>query len=145
MVNHLVRGRAWMALAAGTLIALMGMARAQDKDLKTLKIGTTGSLAEGTSGGDEKGAMTTLHDFVKSETGFENEINNLKGWQDLGQQLADGKINIGVFQGYEFAWAKEKFPKLEALTLAVNGHPYRYAHVVVRKDSKAQGFASLKG
>jgi ABC-type phosphate/phosphonate transport system substrate-binding protein len=116
----------------------------KDKDM--LKIGTTGKLAEGTSGGDEQGALETLHKFVQSETGFDNEMVVQNGWEDLAKQLSEGEVQVGVFPGYEYAAATAKYPKLRVLALAANGpQPYRYAYLITRKDAKFKSFDDLKG
>jgi ABC-type phosphate/phosphonate transport system substrate-binding protein len=133
-------------LACALLVA--GVVRSQERGKATdlLKIGTSGSLAEGTSGGDEKGAMETLRKFVQSETGFQNEIIQQKGWEDLAKKLASNEVQVGVFQGYEFAWAKAKYPQLRPLALAVNASdPYRYAYLITTRNSKAKSFQDMKG
>jgi ABC-type phosphate/phosphonate transport system substrate-binding protein len=140
--SHFVRP--WPLLLAGGLIALVSGTAPAQKPPSVLKVGTTGSLAAGTSGADEKGALDTLHNFIKSETGFENDIVDHKGWQELAEKLEKGTDNVGVFQGFELAWALEKYPKLKPLAVAVNGQPYRQIFVVTRKDSKAKRIDELK-
>ena len=60
-------------------------------------------------------------------------------------RLAAKKLHLGVFQGYEFAWAQEKYPELKPLAVAVNVYtlPHR-----LRGDAAgrpATDFAGLKG
>ena len=111
---------------------------------QTLRIGTCGTLTEGTTGHEEN-ALRTLKDFIKSETGFDNEIVRQKSWRELAQKMADKQLEIGVFQGYEFAWAQEKHAALEPLALAVNIYPYRTIYIVVRGNSPANNIADLQG
>jgi ABC-type phosphate/phosphonate transport system substrate-binding protein len=112
---------------------------------KTLHIGASGSLALNESKEREDTAMKMLHDFIQSETGFENEIVTERNYEELAQKMAAGKLELGVFQGYEYAWAKEKYPKLQPLAIAVNIYPYRHAIIMVRQDSKATKFTDLAG
>jgi fatty acid desaturase/ABC-type phosphate/phosphonate transport system substrate-binding protein len=64
---------------------------------------------------------------------------------DLGEMLADGKVDIGVFHGIEFAWAQQKHRELRPLFIAYNKQPHLRACLVVRGDDKACGFVDLKG
>jgi ABC-type phosphate/phosphonate transport system substrate-binding protein len=132
----------WLILAGG----MGSFATAQQaKKVDFLRIGTSGGLALNESGGKEEEAKETLKKFIKDETGFDNEIIPQKDWQELGAKLRSKELNLGVFQGYEFAWAREKHPDLRPLAIAVNIHPYRTAYVVVREDNKAKDYGGLEG
>jgi len=111
-----------------------------------LKIGTSGSLtSENEDKKKEEGALETLRSFIKEETMFNNNIVRQKNWQELAQKMSKGELHIGVFQGYEFAWAQEKYPELKPLALAVNVYRYPVAYVVVKKDKGPKDFAGLQG
>jgi ABC-type phosphate/phosphonate transport system substrate-binding protein len=149
-MNKSIRWRSgWIRLGcliAATSLFSAGVSQGDPpKDKDTLRIGTTGKLAEGTSGGDEQGAMETLHKFILSETGFENEMVVKNGWEELAKELAAGEVQIGVFPGYEYAAATAKYPKLRVLALAANGQTYRYSYLITRKDAKFKSFVDLKG
>lgn len=116
----------------------------QPAKVEVLRIGMSNNLAFGAQAGNEDTANDSLRSFIKSETGFENEIVQQKDWKELAEKLAGGQLHLGVFQGFEFAWAREKQPKLKPLALAVNVHRYREAYVVVSRDSQAAGFAALE-
>jgi ABC-type phosphate/phosphonate transport system substrate-binding protein len=111
-----------------------------------LRIGSSSSLAPQNSDKmkDEAG-VATLKDFIKEETGFNNEIVQEKDWRELADKMAKGQVHLGVFQGYEFAWAQEKTPKLKPLALAVDVYTYPVAYVIVKKENSAKKFADLKG
>jgi len=111
---------------------------------KVLLIGTSGSLSSG-SRSREEAAMKKLKSFIKDETGFDSKIVRQKGWRELTKKMADGKLHLGVFQGDEFAWAREKHAKLQPLALGVNVDRYPVASVVTRRDSKISRFADLRG
>jgi ABC-type phosphate/phosphonate transport system substrate-binding protein len=143
MSARAIRG-GFLVLTAGLIALVAGTAPAQPAPAR-LKIGTTGSLAEGTSPAEQKGALDTLHKFIQTETGFENEIVDHQGWRDLAQRMEKGEDQIGVFPGFELAWAQEKFPKLKPLAVAVNGQPYRQVFLVIRRDSKVNAIEDLKG
>jgi ABC-type phosphate/phosphonate transport system substrate-binding protein len=109
-----------------------------------LRIGTSGTLtAEGES--KEKQSVESLKSFIKDETGLNNEILRQKNWRELADKMAKGQLQLGVFQGYEFAWAQAKHPRLQPLALAVNIYRYPVVYVVVNRDNSAKDFAGLQG
>jgi ABC-type phosphate/phosphonate transport system substrate-binding protein len=120
------------------------VARTQSAPGHVLRIGTSGTLAPAT-GAKEDAALATLRDFIKSETGMDNQIIRQKDWRELADRLAKKQLDLGVFQGYEFAWAQEKSPGLRPLALAVNVNRYPTVHVVTRRDDPATDFAGLRG
>jgi ABC-type phosphate/phosphonate transport system substrate-binding protein len=151
MSSHLsspgqTRPRAFL-LVLGLAVLLAGSAGVApgQKKLTKLRIGTTGSLVKVEAGGKEKSPLKSLRSFIKDETGLNNEITQQKDWRELADQLAAGKLDLGVFQGYEFAWAREKRPNLTPLTIAITVYRYPIAYVVTRKDNPAKKLADLKG
>jgi len=135
-----------VALALAVLMVLLAAAvRAGDSKIDVLQIGTSGHLSAEKDPSKEKGALKTLQDFIKEQTGLNNNIANEKDWRELADKMAKKEIHVGVFQGYEFAWAQEKYPELKPLALAVNVARYPVAFVVGRKDGDLKGVADLKG
>jgi len=131
----------------GALPLLAGAAadgRQQGK-VDLLRIGSSGSLNGDKTDDKEKSALATLKSFIKDETGLNNEIVEQKDWQELTDKLAKGQVHVGVYQGYEFAWAQEKHPELRPLALAINVHRYPTAHVVTNVKNKSKDFAGLQG
>jgi ABC-type phosphate/phosphonate transport system substrate-binding protein len=118
---------------------------AQGSKIDVLKIGNSGTLGGASSGDKEKANLDTLKAFIKDETGLNNEIIRQKNWQELVEKMSKGELQIGVFQGYEFAWAKEKNADLKPLALAINVYPYPEAYIVAKSDNPAKDFAGLKG
>jgi ABC-type phosphate/phosphonate transport system substrate-binding protein len=135
-----------LAGALAALLALPGAAaKAQQATIDLLRVGTSGTLAAEGDASKEKAALDTLRGFIKDETGLNDEIIRQKSWRELAEKMAKGKLHVGVFQGYEFAWAREKYPALEPLALAVNVYRYPVVYVVTRKDDPARDFAGLRG
>ncbi len=130
--------------ALAVLLISVGLDSAQGK-IDVLKVGSSGSLGGAASADKEKANLDTLKTFIKDETGLNNEIIRQKNWQELAEKMSKGELQIGVFQGYELAWAKEKYPDLKPLALAVNVYVYPVAYVVTKSDNSAKDFAGLKG
>jgi ABC-type phosphate/phosphonate transport system substrate-binding protein len=126
-------------LAVGCISAAQEPSKGQ-----LLRIGTSGSLALNT-GVSESAAIDTLKSFIKDETGFDNDILKQKNWRELSEKMRNGQLDLGVFQGHEFAWAKEKYPELNVLTIAIDVYRNRYAYIVARKDSSVSNVAGLEG
>jgi ABC-type phosphate/phosphonate transport system substrate-binding protein len=80
----------------------------------------------------------------KAQIGWDSELTAIDP-ADLGEMLAGGKVDIGVFHGIEFAWAQQKHPELRPLLVAYNQKPHLRACLVVRADDQATGFVDLKG
>jgi ABC-type phosphate/phosphonate transport system substrate-binding protein len=131
-----------IALASGLALSAVPSSGQQAK-LAMLHIGASGSMTGKKD--KEKGAMLTLKAFIKDETGLDNEITTEKSWRDVVTGMAKGNLQIGVFQGYEFAWAAETDPKLKPLAIAVNIHRYPVVYIIVNKNDPAKDFAGLKG
>jgi ABC-type phosphate/phosphonate transport system substrate-binding protein len=80
----------------------------------------------------------------KAQMGWDSELRAADPG-DLGDMLADRKVDIGVFHGIEFAWAQQKHPELRPLFIAYNKQPHLRACLVVRAADKATGFVDLNG
>jgi len=118
----------------------------QKTKLAVLHIGTSGTLhPESMTQQQEDSAHETLRKFIKDETGLKSDFARQKNWQELAEIMAKGKVHLGVFQGYEFAWAQEKYSELKPLAVAINVHHYPVAGVVVKRDNPAKDFAGLQG
>jgi ABC-type phosphate/phosphonate transport system substrate-binding protein len=142
MRGTVIRMGLLVALASG-MIFVAGYVSAQQTKLDILRIGASGSMTGNKE--KDKGAMDTLKAFIKDETGLDNALASQKGWRGLAKGMAQGQFQIGVFQGYEFAWAVEGDPKLKPLAIAVNTYTYPVVYVIVSKNHPARGFAGLKG
>jgi ABC-type phosphate/phosphonate transport system substrate-binding protein len=140
-------GSAGFFLAAMWIVILVGSTSLQGRQEKgsVLRIGSSGSLTSSSSSVKEDDAMETLRSFLKEETGMDNKIVREKNWQEVVDKLVKKQLQIGVFQGYEFAWAQQKEPSLKPLMLAVKVQRYPRAYVIVKSDNKATDFAGLEG
>jgi ABC-type phosphate/phosphonate transport system substrate-binding protein len=137
-------------LLAGGVLTLLGVvgtfAKGHQLKLETLLIGTSGSgNPENWDAKTERGAIDNLKNFIKEETGLTNDIVRQKDWVELADKMVKGQLHLGVFQGYEFAWAQARHPELKPLAIAVNVHRYPVACLVVKQDSPTKDFAGLKG
>jgi ABC-type phosphate/phosphonate transport system substrate-binding protein len=135
-----------LGLRVISLVAVLSVpfaaASGRQGKLTFLRIGTSRPLP---GERNQKSSLDTLRAFIKDETNLDSEIIQQKDWQELAQKMSKGQLDVGVYQGFEFAYAKEKYPDLKPLAVTVNVYVYPVAHVVTRKDAKATDFAGLQG
>jgi ABC-type phosphate/phosphonate transport system substrate-binding protein len=133
-------------LAAGLAGLVIGPATVADEPKKdVVRIGLTDSLFRDNPEARSEKAARPFQSLLEAQTGLKGEaIPDLKP-DDLAQQLKDGKIQLAIFQGFEYAWARQTNSDFKPLMIAVNQKPHLRAMIVVRDDSGAAGLAELKG
>jgi ABC-type phosphate/phosphonate transport system substrate-binding protein len=90
-------------------------------------------------------ALRPFSSLMHEQTGLHGELLDIADAELLGEQLARDQLQLGVFHGYEFAWAQQKHADLVPLVIAVNQEPRVDVHVVVAQGNTAENFAALKG
>jgi ABC-type phosphate/phosphonate transport system substrate-binding protein len=83
--------------------------------------------------------------LMEAQTGVSGELVPCGDSENLGQQLTEDKVQLGVFHGIEFGWARQKHPDMRPLVIAVNQQKYLRAHLVTRADSKVSAVCDLQG
>lgn len=83
--------------------------------------------------------------LMKEFTGMDGKMVLGGDPLSLGKDLDDGKVDLAVFHGVEFAWAQNKYPKLRPLMVAITKYKHAQAQLVVRKDMDSSRFGDLKG
>ncbi|MEY4393579.1 MAG: hypothetical protein RL595_828 [Planctomycetota bacterium] len=133
------------------LIAFLGMLvvsnihlKAAEKN-KTLKIGMVKTIFKDTPDSLLQLLMKPFRSVMESQTGFAGDLVMIPNHKSLSKQLIDGDASVGVYHGFEFAWAKLKNPDLQPMMLAVNSKAPLVAYLVVSKDSKVAKVEELKG
>src|SRR5262249_36212881 len=92
-----------------------------------------------------KATMQPFRALMQGQTRSSSEVARPSNALTMAQQIANKEVELGVFQGIEFAWVREKHPELRPLVVAVNVHPNRQAHLIVRSDEPAAKIGDLKG
>jgi ABC-type phosphate/phosphonate transport system substrate-binding protein len=91
------------------------------------------------------GLARPFYTLVEMQTGLKSELLLIQTPDEMREQLDAGKLQLGVFHGFEFAWMKQKSPTLQALMVAAPQHRPLRALVVVNQDCPAKTLADLKG
>lgn len=137
-----------LLLAAGAAVLLLvpsAPAEARQEAGGTIQIGLVRSLFRDAPASMIRLLSRPLKALMESQTGLTGELVVAGDGSELADKLKDGKVHLGVFHGFEFAWARQKNPGLKPLVIAVCTHRMLHAHLVVRKDSGVQGCGDLKG
>jgi ABC-type phosphate/phosphonate transport system substrate-binding protein len=147
MFGQQIRSLGMIALGAGLLSILSVQARAEDLAPKQepVKIGLMGTLFRDIPESTVAIMMQPFGTIMYAQTGVRGELVPGFDLDQLGEQLAADKIQLGVFHGVEFAWARQKHPELRPLCIAINQQRHLYAHVMVRADSSAASLKDLEG
>lgn len=77
--------------------------------------------------------------------GLKGQLETAGDYQEVAKTLDAGKVHLGVFQGIEFAWIRDKHKDFEPLMIAIYEHTYVKTDLVVRKDAGIDSVAALKG
>jgi ABC-type phosphate/phosphonate transport system substrate-binding protein len=90
-------------------------------------------------------AGDSFRELMKAQTGLDGDVAMEADALNIARQLDDGKLQLGVFLGHEFAWAKDKYPDLEPLVCSVPRPREVRAYLLVRWDCKGADLGDLKG
>src|SRR5436305_14588987 len=87
---------------------------------RVVKVGLTASLFPGLSDALLAAAAKPFRSLLESATGVSGQVVQGGDPRSLADRLKEDKVQLGVFQGVEFAWARVFNPKLHPLVICVN-------------------------
>jgi ABC-type phosphate/phosphonate transport system substrate-binding protein len=120
-------------------------AQARAGTTRIIRIGLIGSLFRDTPEPLVQVMARPFKSLLEAQTGTVSQIVAAGDANNLGQKLKDKQVQLGVFHGFEFAWARQNYPKLKPLIICVNRYPEQRALLMVHRDSKAASHADLAG
>jgi ABC-type phosphate/phosphonate transport system substrate-binding protein len=83
--------------------------------------------------------------LMMAQTGVNSEIVPTQDALQLARDLAENKIQVVLFHGFEFAWAKQAHPELRPLMIAISHKTDLRACLMTRTDGSIRTVADLKG
>jgi ABC-type phosphate/phosphonate transport system substrate-binding protein len=129
----------WLALVllstGGFGLLAPTSAQAGDKYPNGVRIGMVNSLFRDVPEATLNAMMAPFSAVMQAQTGVRGELMPGGDMNVLADQMAADKIQLGVFHGIEFAWARLKHPELRPLAIAVNQDRHVRAMLVVRDDN----------
>ncbi|HEV3118159.1 MAG TPA: hypothetical protein VGY58_14000, partial [Gemmataceae bacterium] len=132
-------------LFALSLTLSVATASALDAQGQVVRMGTSGSVTGEKDGGVERGALDELQSLIGEMTGLRVAIVREQDWRELTARLVKTDLQMGIFQGYEFAWAQHQDPRFKPLVVAIDTYVYPIVYAVVRRENPAGDFAGLRG
>ncbi|MCE9531216.1 MAG: phosphate/phosphite/phosphonate ABC transporter substrate-binding protein [Planctomycetes bacterium] len=109
---------------------------------RTLQLGILENQFEGVPHSFRDAAAQPFMKLMKKSTGLDGQTHYLADPMKLAEQIDNGQIDFAIFRGYEFAWAKAKYPDLVPLALAIQ---YQTVQVlcIAPWDSKAANLSDF--
>jgi ABC-type phosphate/phosphonate transport system substrate-binding protein len=130
-----------------TLVMMASATRAAEPNNappEKVRIGIVQSLFRDAPRPMVKALMQPFAALMKSQTEIDGDLIASGDALHLGRQLAEDKMDLGVFQGIEFAWAQQKYPELRPLMIVINQKSALRAYLVVKAGSNVTQFDDLK-
>jgi ABC-type phosphate/phosphonate transport system substrate-binding protein len=147
MMGHRAKIGALLTLAAGMLTVLLvgGVGGEEQPRTALVRVGVPLSFFRDIPEAKAQVLMEPLRLLLEAQTGVRGQLIIAPTADVVGEQLHEDKVQLGLFHGFEFAWARLKHPQLKPLLLAINQQRHLRALLVVRHDSTAVSFADLSG
>jgi phosphonate transport system substrate-binding protein len=86
-----------------------------------------------------------FRDLMTRHVGYDGDVEVVDDPFALCDKLKENKVQLGVFHGFEFAWAQQRCDDLVPLIVTCPPGGCVQAMVVVAADSPAKSVADLKG
>jgi ABC-type phosphate/phosphonate transport system substrate-binding protein len=146
MFGHGTKVLGALALLAGLVEIVSPHLQAEDHSPHTglVRIGLISSLFSDVPEPTVMAMMQPLSALMEAQTGVGGELVACGDADNLGQQLSEDKVQLGVFHGIEFAWARQKHPELRPLVIAVNEQQHLRAVLIIRADGKIGDLGDLQ-
>jgi len=133
------------ASAAVALVHWLPPARAESTEGGSVRVGVVSTLFRDVPEPMVPTLLRPLRSLLETQTGMVGNLAAVKTWEQLAADLEARKTQLGVFHGFEFAWAREKYPNLKPLVVTVGNKGLSCACLIVRNDSDADEIEDLKG
>jgi ABC-type phosphate/phosphonate transport system substrate-binding protein len=136
------------AILAAVALGLMsgaGPASEPAQEPAQVKIGMPSTMFRDAPPAMVNALSAPFYSLVHAQTGLKSEMVLVPTPDDMRLQLESGRIQFGVFHGFEFAWMQQKSAGLEPLMIAAPMHRPLQAFLIVHATSLAKSLADVKG
>lgn len=130
-------------LIATAVALLIGTNSGWADDKSTYRIGVPKSFFRDVPPELAALAGQPFQELFKEQTGLEGEIVQDADALSVARKVDSGEQQLAVLFGHEFAWAKEKYPDLQPIVVAINRPKDIKAMILVRYDCKASSLKDM--
>jgi ABC-type phosphate/phosphonate transport system substrate-binding protein len=128
-----------------TGLALPAVGLQAETSTGVVKIGLVETITRGIPLSWTQIVMRPFKVLMEAQTALSSEVVSGGDAFALARDLHEDKVQVAVFHGHEYAWAKQKYSNLKIIALCVNRYQQAKVYLVVRSDSAARAVADLKG
>jgi ABC-type phosphate/phosphonate transport system substrate-binding protein len=137
------------ALVFGVLLACIPAgpqpATAKGGYAKTVRVGLAKSLFRDDTEKQVQSMAGPFKSLLEEKAGIVGDVVRGGEPENLAAEVKDGKVDLGVFHGFEYAWGRQKNPDMRPLLIGINQRAFNRAVVVVCQDDKVADAAGLQG
>lgn len=140
-----MRRRTFLGLCGVGLAALLRGPQAAYAQGGGITVGLAGSLFPGMSNDMLAMAAKPFQSLLEQATGVKGTVVQGGSPRELASKLKKDEVQLGVFQGIEYAWGRTVNDKIEPIVICVNQTRTLKAHLIVRASWKGTKVADLEG
>jgi ABC-type phosphate/phosphonate transport system substrate-binding protein len=144
-MKSILRSGVFLTLALGLLASARGGDREPASNRAPIRIAIADSFFRDIPEPLVRPLIEPFRILMASQTGKEGEVILPKGAMQLARDLAEEKLQVVLLHGFEFAWAKQKYPELQPLVIALHRQRELKVYLMVRADSSIRSYADLQG
>jgi ABC-type phosphate/phosphonate transport system substrate-binding protein len=133
------------ALGLACLSPAEPRAAAAEAGRATVRIGLVETLFPDTPEPLMQVMIRPFKSLLETQTGVRGHVIVGGDAESISRQLKEDRIQLGVFHGIEFGWARLKNPDLRPLIIAINRNRVLRACLVVSAGSPARDHTDLQG
>lgn len=132
------------AILCAAVAAVAGSAASGQQPTAELKMGMLQGMFRDVKPVMVQALSKPFRELMLKQTGYGGDVELCADALGLADKLKDKSLHIGVFHGFEFAWAQQKCPDLVPLVVTRPLGGTVQAVVVVHNDAPYQAVADLK-
>jgi ABC-type phosphate/phosphonate transport system substrate-binding protein len=134
--------RVW---AVAALLAAVPSVHATDPELPKIRVGMLENMFRDVPKPILIAMSEPFRGLMLKQTGLTGDVEFCPNSTCLAGKLKDRSVTVGVFHGFEYAWAKAANPNLQPILVTVPHGRKVQAMIVVKNEEKKITLADLKG
>ena len=128
----------------GVLVVVLTTRHSYSEDPGALRLGVANTLFRDIRESMIDLTVQPLSKLLISQSGLAGKVEKIAEPLTVAQLLDDRKLDLAILHGFEFAWARQKYPELRPLVIVSNAQRNK-ALLVVAADSQFKGCEDLHG